>query len=140
MDDFMLLKFTDACQCQPKILQEVLGTTQVGIGLPLKHFLYSAVDETLQKIIPTGIVSHLLDYHKWVLYRDGIDFSDVSEPKVLTLNDLSFGFVMWLIACGLSACGYLFEIFVFKMRKRLRVVIGIFLFLNVLQQRLSRKY
>jgi len=60
-----------------------------------------------------------------------------SGPKVLTIDDLSFGFVLWLCACGISAAGFVLEIFVFQLRKVLRTFIGLWGILMILTWRLK---
>jgi len=67
------------------------------------------MEDTMQLIIPTGIPQYLYEYHRWLQF---LKFhADIKiGPNVLSIDDLSFGFVLWAVACGISAivfCGEL---------------------------------
>lgn len=78
----------------------------------------------MKKLIPSGIPQYLPDFHAFLLY--GI-YENVKQtmPKVLTLEDLSFGFVLWLIACGISVVGFLAEIMFAFVTKFVKNVVGL---------------
>lgn len=138
MDDKTLLNFTHTCQCECLTLAHVITSRQMGIGLPPWNLFSEIVEDVLQRLIPTGVVKHLIDYHTWIVYRNGNFKSGEQEPKILTLDDLGFGFVLWLTACAISAIGYLFEIVMFRWRKKHRTFIGLVLFLKVLRESLRK--
>lgn len=139
MDDQTLLNLTQSCQCQPLVLQEQVTWRLLGIGLsPFDYtniknsdlILFADIfDGILKRLIPSGVLNHLIDYHTWILYRKGNYKAVETEPRVLTIDDLSCGFVLWLIACGISMIAYLFELARFKFRKKIRILIGLVLFL-----------
>jgi hypothetical protein len=79
------------------------------------HFLFAATEEVMQKFIPMGIIQHSYELHNWICLRPIIE-PEVNDPKVLTLDDLEFGFILWLTACGLSIFGFLCEILLFRTR------------------------
>lgn len=55
----------------------------------------------IKSLIPTGIMSYLIEN----FYTKKIKFAKVEdEPKVLGLDDLGFGFNIWLGFCLLSFC------------------------------------
>lgn len=58
---------------------------------------------------------------------------------MLSIDDLNFGFIVWLIACGVSIIGFVAEILVKILNVNgnilLRKVIGILLFVRLLRWR-----
>lgn len=138
MNDQTLLNITQLCQCKPLVLSEQVTSRVTGIGLPSVDLFSDIVDGFLKRLVPMGILNHLIDYHTWILYRNGIYKAVDEDPKVLTMDDLSFGFILWLIACVISTIGYLLEIARFKMRKKVRTLIGLVLFLMTLNSCLKK--
>jgi hypothetical protein len=60
--------------------------------------------------IPAGIPQYWAEYHDWYKYiRNHTYYEEESGPKVFALENLSFGFNVWLVACGLSLIGFLLE-------------------------------
>ena len=35
--------------------------------------------------------------------------TNLKIPRILTLDDLAFGFILWMIACGISTIGFVAE-------------------------------
>lgn len=98
--------------------------------------MFQHLNKLLERILPAGIPKYLLDYHMWMLFKKYEGFID-NSPKVLTINDLCFGFVLWLGACGLSIVAFMLEIVRFKLRKIFRILIGLTMFLRILIVRLK---
>ena len=98
-------------------------------------FIYDILNQVLEKIIPAGIPQYLVKYHESNMYKEYVPIVD-NSPRVLTVDDLEYGFVLWLGACGISVVGFLLEFIWFKLRKVLRIMIGLWLFLKVLKMRL----
>lgn len=119
---------------------QVIMTRQIGFGMDRNYYFYSLIEETLQQLIPTGIVKHLNDYHQWVLY-ERYDSEKNVGPKVLTMTDLEFGFVLWLIACLMCIAGFLLEVVYFytylKFMFLAKQLIGMILFVKLLALRLA---
>jgi len=60
----------------------------------------------IDDLIPTGIMKHLIEEY----YTKKLKFAKVGkEPQVLTLDDLAFGFNIWLGFCLLSIVGHVAE-------------------------------
>lgn len=126
-----------ACKCSNKFFEQVLFRAQASFSFDLLgSLLFDIIEDTLQHIIPFGIPQHFSEYHKWVLYGR-YDKQTVKGPKVLTLKSLSFGFVLWLAACGISFLGFFMEHMHIKMRRHMRQLIGLTLFLMLLYTRLK---
>ena len=103
------------CKCQPKILKQTLLTYQNGISMLRNHFLFEATEEVVQRLIPMGIIQHSFELHTWISLRPVIEVEG-SEPNVLTMDDLEFGFVIYLATCGLSILGFLYEFIKFGLK------------------------
>ncbi|XP_070508928.1 uncharacterized protein [Chironomus tepperi] len=79
-------------------------------------FIYDILKEILEKIIPAGIPQYLVEYHMEQVYKKYEPIEN-NEPKVLTVDDLTFGFVVWLGSCGIAVLGFIYEILRFNVNK-----------------------
>jgi hypothetical protein len=104
---------------------------------PRNSFIYDVLNEVLEKLVPAGIPQYLDRFHIESLFKNYNPFID-SSPKVLKVADLSFGFVLWLTACGVSTCGFLAEKLMFRTRKHLRTLIGLWMVWTILKRRLKK--
>jgi hypothetical protein len=86
-----------------------------GIGMKKNNYAFYLVEDTMQLLIPSGIPQWTRKFMYDVLFREYM--KDEDEPKVFSLNDFQFGFVIWSVACGISFIGFLMEIFYFYARK-----------------------
>lgn len=93
-------------------LSDNFRTSTSGFGFYGGNFFFPIVDKTVQQLTDTGIVNNLV---KTVLMTK-IKMEKVKNAKVLLVNDLSFGFVIWLMSCGISVV-----IFACEMIKTIRV-------------------
>lgn len=91
----------------PKLKEEIYSQP-VGIGFKLNNFFYFVTDEIIQKLLPTGILEQSYKFHFEYLYKDKDPI--VFMPQVLTFDDLSQGFFIWLSACGISVIAFIIEI------------------------------
>lgn len=96
-------------------LKEEVYTRQVGIGFQQGNFFSFVVDEIIRKLLPTGVMYHSYKFHFDYMYRTADP--SVSKPKVLTLDDLSVGFILWLSACGISSSCFILELIVWKIAR-----------------------
>lgn len=71
------------------------------------HFMYWLVEETLSNLATGGIAQYLYDFYR---RSNSIKLEESNEPKVLNVDDLSYGFVMWFISCGIASSAFLFEL------------------------------
>lgn len=121
----------------PLYLKERFLSVPVGIGLVKNHFLFHLLEEVVQGLTTGGITQHL-----WKFYRE-VDLSlpkvQPHGPSVLSLDDLSFGFLIWLVACGVAFGAFFMEIFYFWMvkfyyfmKEKIKQLIGIILLLTLL--------
>jgi hypothetical protein len=98
------------CKKRPVVLKEIYQTSAIGIVTFSNSFLSDLTIETLDLIIPTGIASFWHNWHAWYEYLRFIDKEEPKKPQVLAIRDLSFGFIIWLIACGFCTICFLLEL------------------------------
>lgn len=91
-------------------LDEPLATLLLGFGVSTNHFIFSSADEVLRNLLPAGIPQK--NYDNLLSQRIGLRkiVLDIKEPKVLKIETLSFGFVIWLVTCAFSFAVFLKEI------------------------------
>lgn len=70
----------------------------------MNHF----VNEVFAKLIESGIPQHF-NQRVFNLFPHP---QELIEPKVFTVDDLWFGFLIWLIACGVSTAAFIMEIII----------------------------
>jgi hypothetical protein len=99
----------------------------------LKNSLtYQWTRKIANKIIPTGIVEFLSQHHinNWKAQK---------QPKVFSIDDLAFGFFVWLFACGVSINAFVLEILwkilSVNVKVMVKKVVGLILLLKLLKQR-----
>jgi len=99
-------------------LEEVMHVTHGGLVTQPNAFYFEMIEKTVDSIIDTGILSYLIE--KDIGKKLKFDQAK-SEPKVLNMNDLSFGFNIWLGCCFLSAISFVIELIGWPIKKcRLR--------------------
>jgi hypothetical protein len=120
------------------ILEEYLLRAQMGFGFEKNHFMLHLTDKIVGELIPSGILQHSYDYH-W-FFTDMKDKPEELGPQVLRVTDLSFGFVLWLIACSISTAVFVVEWLIPRVKRIIRTAVGLVLFLQLLRQRLNVVY
>lgn len=102
--------------------------------LPKNHYLNSLIIELLQYLSAGGILQQSVNYHSWMLFKK-VFFEPPQEPQVLTVDDLSFGFILWLASCGISFIPFIFELIGPTLFRLSRKLIGLICFLTLLFMR-----
>jgi hypothetical protein len=89
----------------PLILKENYVSAPVGFLFSDKfHPFLQIGNEVIGWLLNGGILQH------WKKFEENPMIQEIPEgPKVLLFDDLSFGFVLWLSACGISAAGLVLE-------------------------------
>jgi hypothetical protein len=82
---------------------------------------------------------YLADIGLWFLFKNLED--EIKDPrKILSLSDLEFGFVLFLAAADVSILVFFGELLWqqlwLKLRRKLKILIGVFEFLRVLRERM----
>ncbi|CAG9801201.1 unnamed protein product [Chironomus riparius] len=69
-------------------------------------FYVRMLDKIIDRFIPTGIMNHLIENY----YIKKLKFETIQmKPEILSLDDLAFGFNIWLCACLVSVFGFIVE-------------------------------
>jgi hypothetical protein len=83
------------------VLEERLYTLSLAFALPRNHFMYHLNEKVIQNLQASGVIKKHMDYRSALCY---MPYEPKEwEPKVFKLNDLLFGFYIWLVACGVSS-------------------------------------
>jgi len=137
IEDIQYALYDSLCKGSAVRLKNFIGSSfTVAVYTTHRSFIYKHLNLILEKLIPAGIPQHLYELHKFMLFKKYEPIMD-SGPKVLTIDDLSFGFVLWLGACGISVAGFVLEMLMFQLRKVLRTFIGLWGILRILRWRLK---
>lgn len=120
----------------PSILKQKLSMPLQGNCMYRTNLYFAIGSKVLNSLISFGIPQYL--------YRYLLDFDlrpvpeQESEPKVFSIDDLSFGFTIWFFACVISSMTLLLEIIYIYLKIRvksfIRCCIGLFCFLKLLKQ------
>lgn len=96
-------------------------TYHFGVGVMKNNFIISVTDRAMGRMIQNGIPQYFLSY------LDQVDFHaippDIEEPKVFELDDLAFGFYVFLASCGISFLAFLAELSYFYGKMHLALIV-----------------
>jgi hypothetical protein len=107
------------CHFSPLILDEIVVESQGGMGVQRNHYLYFHIQALMERLVEAGIMQMWYAYHKWEYYRPWV-IEELKIPQVLTIQGLSFGFIIWLCACGVSTIVFVLEIIIGWITRRNR--------------------
>jgi hypothetical protein len=96
------------------ILDERVMSYSIGIGTEINSIIFDTAEKIVQSFFAAGLIQHALkvDFDSASVKSD----PEYDGPTILTFDDLSYGFVMWLGACTLSVCAFLYEKIKFRLR------------------------
>ncbi|KAG5679173.1 hypothetical protein PVAND_008763 [Polypedilum vanderplanki] len=118
------------------IMKNERMTKSASITMFRHTFITQPIDETINKLIPSGILQHENDFGSWYYYRP-VDI-DVEDPRrILSMPDLEFGFVIFLGFLGLSVVVFICELNGLFVKRQLRKLFGLYEFLRVIRERLK---
>lgn len=121
------------------VLKEDLYSYMTGYVIERNHFLYELADETIQKLVTGGVLEHgfnIYYYADQLAYKVFHNLDYIKESNVLTLEDFSYGFTLWIIACLICILFFLLELTTFYIKMdpfyHIKNFIGILALLNAL--------
>lgn len=91
-------------------LEQALLSTTCGLGVSKNSFLFHLIDKMVQDLTSTGIT---LKFYKDIMKSRYLKPLK-KAPQVLSVDDVEFGFVVWLISAFVSLILFLVEFFLFK--------------------------
>jgi hypothetical protein len=100
------------------------------------NVLVNHIDEILNRLIEAGLEKYHFNYYDWVTVSR-FDNEPEDTRRIFSLNDLEYGFVLWLAACLGSFLVFIYEINSLRLRRKLRVLIGLVDFLRLLRARMA---
>jgi len=84
----------------------ILYTTYDAFLFIDNSFYFQMFKKIINDLIPTGIINHLIENH----YIKKIIFLKIKkDPQVLSVDDLLFGFKIWLGSCLISFIAFIIE-------------------------------
>jgi hypothetical protein len=100
------------------ILQKKFLSHPVGVAMDFNQPIFEAIKYVVNCLHTGGLIQHAMK-------NDFDDKYSVPEPeiqglKVLCYDDLNYGFIIWLAACGISTIVFMCEIIIFSMRKLIK--------------------
>ncbi|KAL7013039.1 hypothetical protein ACKWTF_015166 [Chironomus riparius] len=91
-----------------KVKKFHMNAIPAGLGLNVNSILSPIFNNIMDRTIAAGIPQYLESFSSEFFFGKYQEIED-KMPKVLTLEDLSFGFTLWLCACGMSISMFIFE-------------------------------
>jgi hypothetical protein len=143
-DDYRLLNYGLKYEGQMAVfMKQKLYSEFNGLSIYKNNFISRTSYSTMERLIESGIPQYFHDFvFKFILDLRTSDGS--SDAKAFTLDDLSFGFTIWLYACTISSGVFVAEILVFYTKfiaiKIVRELSGLFCFLALLNERIRFFY
>lgn len=95
-------------------------------------FLHKVFVQIMDKLIPAGIPQHLYNYHESMMFKP-YEPDNSKKPKVLSIDDLFFGFILWICACGISSFAFFMEILCNKLSLLFRNCLSVLIILLFLR-------
>lgn len=93
----------------PRMMTTKFYTCLFGVGVMKNNFIYKVTDEAMSKLVKYGIPQYFLKYIREVVLRELPQ--DEKTPRKFSLDDLEFGFIIYLSCCAISFAAFLIEIF-----------------------------
>jgi hypothetical protein len=121
MTDQQRFAFSSRFGVSSLLLKREKSTKMLSVVMKRNCVLFAAVSDAMEKLVPSGIPQQLFGHGMWMVYREHKKDAKI-EPTILSFDNLEFGFVVWLGACGISVLEFLVEIFVVEVRKWLAAV------------------
>jgi hypothetical protein len=127
-------------------LKEALFTDTVGFVMRRNHFLYWLTEETLRDLINGGIPQYIENFYlEW--FNSQASIIDKNDPKILSIDDLNYGFVIWSVAISITLivfiAEFLMKYFVVKLcngvKNKLQKFLGLIFVIGWLRKYLKQK-
>jgi hypothetical protein len=113
----------------PDTLKEVINLGGYSLCVQKNNFFSALSHKVMNQLISGGIPQHLTDY--FMKYDMRPLLQPIKEPKKFDIEDLMFGFIIWLVACGISITVFIIELIIFYGRN----LIGIACIINSIRSK-----
>jgi hypothetical protein len=118
------------------ILKHEKITKMMALFTMKNSIILGHINHVIDRLIPSGILTYLKDYGMWFLARQ-FDEETVDHRRILSMDILQFGFVLWLAACVVSLVGFCCEIIWVSFVKHFKSLIGFLEFVRILKMRMN---
>jgi hypothetical protein len=122
--------------CSLSVMKNERIEAQASFSMPKNNFLVQHIDDMLNRFIETGIDKYHLNYGEWLDLKPFVE-EIVDSRRILALSDLEYGFVLWLGCCFVSFLVFIYEINSLRLRRKLKILIGLVDFLRLLRARMA---
>ena len=85
------------------------------------------IEDTMRLLIQGGIPQYIKRFIILFCFKESRQI-EISEPKVFSVDDLAFGFVVWLVACSIAIAGFLCELMWFYGKNGFTNIVGLYCF------------
>lgn len=98
-------------------MKEKLQKFLYGISVMKNNFVFHVTEDVMSALVEGGIPQYFLAYIEDVILREMT--ADPATLKKFDVQDLEFGFVIYLVSCGLSIVVFLIEKITFFYLKKI---------------------
>lgn len=124
----------------PRKINIELFTILKGIGVYHNNHAYWKLEKVMRNLIPSGIPQHIRKSIFDVRFKYSVDpvkipsklLNLVTSPKVFSLEDLSFEFVIWLVSISVAVAVFMIEVAYVFGKKCVINLTGLYFFLKLL--------
>lgn len=92
--------------------------SQIGFGLSTNNYFFNNIDKLTQHLTSAGILRRFIDQ----CFPMKRQFTIEKKWKVLIMEDLNFGFVIWFVSCAACIATLVAEVFVYLTIKQIRMI------------------
>ncbi|KAG5666636.1 hypothetical protein PVAND_014652 [Polypedilum vanderplanki] len=78
-------------------------------SIPRNLLLSNEMVEVINEFVPSGIIQYLYDFMLWLNFRP-TDFQEEDSRRILSMTDLEFGFVLWIVSLSVPLICFLYEV------------------------------
>lgn len=90
-----------------KKFNEKLLALSVGISTIQNNFMFNIFEDSVQHLTSAGILQWMMIFYREYFFPPSSE--DPKGPQVLKVDDLSFGFEIWLIASAFALTAFVIE-------------------------------
>lgn len=138
--DYLSMRAGNRLMKKLQVLKQIIGVQSYGIRVYKNNFIYHHIEDNMKWLIQGGFPQRHLQFIKdtilWLPKDDG------KIPQVFSIDDLQFGFIIWVISCGVSLSAFLLEVLYsqFKMRLKyfIETLLGLIFVIHLIRNRLRR--
>jgi hypothetical protein len=109
VDNDIYREITFLCNRQPKRLRGTIASTPTVLLYSRYGIIAKYVNDLINRLIEGGVPQQWNRYYAWHKYVLGSEFDKKKGPQVFSLENVSYGFNVWMIACSVSILGFLAE-------------------------------